>query len=979
MKYIYSVILCFIFSTNAVSAAWRSVETQNFTIIYQSHLQHIVPRVTLSAEISLTALKRIFQYHPSEKITLILNDYRDSGGGRATALPHNKITLNVAPITQTDYESIHFDEQFMWIISHELVHIAMSDQSSDNEQLLRNFVGKVAPIKDPPISLPFSLLTNRNRFTPNWYQEGIATFMETWFNGGYGRALGSFDEMFFRTITYEKEALLPWFDVDNSDESFMLGMSSYLYGTRFMSYLAIEHGVENVIDWVTVKKDQGHIDFQAKFEQAFGVSMNAAWNRFSNNEKIFQEKNISRLSKYEFTPTKKIGEPLGWVTKPLVESSETILLSSLRPHTLASIEQLNVNTQERKTLSSLITPTMITVSQTAYSKKQNKYFYTTHNDRGYRDLWSVSVDTGDQQLIAKDARLGELTVDAHTQNIYAIQVQGTSTQLVMLSYPYQTLMPLIALPRGSMLSQLSVGPQGKHILATLRQPSKKQSIIIISIEKMLKEGKLKYRTISDKGNPEHPSWGVNGESIFWNAYQNGVSNAYTKIGGVTTAISNSPTGVFFPTEITENKMFAYEFTTKGFQPVTFELMPTEGLAAIEYFGQRVVRKNPQVKEWRLSYSNNETSIKNDHVSEPTEYNGIEHLKTTALIPDIASYARHTVLGAYWEMEDPISAHRLSFKFGVSKSNDMAFRQEQSSRSNRKYNWHVEGQYQFLDTFKFGIQHLPASFYDLANQSDVNRVQKSVFGEYKNYWLYDRPSVITQSTFVKFSDWNSENFKDISSEKSFSFGTRFDFKKTRKTIGSVDDEYGWKAKVQGIYIKDFKNSKRNSHQITAQADWVTPIFQPHNILRVQAGIGKTVGDEIGEGLFYFEGIGQTFFEKETKYRQHKMELLAGLGNAFTVADRFFKTTIENRFPSVKLGFNLGSTYIKRADFSLFHQRLYTSFQGNKSHFYNFGVVNNLYIKNFYVMDATFSFGFAKVWLSSGRTENEAFAYLKLFRF
>jgi hypothetical protein len=116
---------------------------------------------------------------------------------------------------------------------------SIGDQASPTQTRLRRLFGKVEPIKDTPLTLSFSLLTNRGRFTPTWYQEGIAVFMETWFNGGYGRVLGSYDEMYFRTLTYENADWMAWGNVDFNDDSFLLGTTSYLYGTRFMTYLVI--------------------------------------------------------------------------------------------------------------------------------------------------------------------------------------------------------------------------------------------------------------------------------------------------------------------------------------------------------------------------------------------------------------------------------------------------------------------------------------------------------------------------------------------------------------------------------------------------------------------------------------------------------------------------------------------------------------------------------------------------------------------
>jgi hypothetical protein len=46
----------------------------------------------------------------------------------------------------------------------------------------------------------WSYVTVPRWYAPRWYQEGIACFMETWMSGGLGRAMGYYDEMYFRSL-----------------------------------------------------------------------------------------------------------------------------------------------------------------------------------------------------------------------------------------------------------------------------------------------------------------------------------------------------------------------------------------------------------------------------------------------------------------------------------------------------------------------------------------------------------------------------------------------------------------------------------------------------------------------------------------------------------------------------------------------------------------------------------------------------------
>ena len=77
-------------------------------------------------------------------------------------------------------------------------------------------------------------------------------FMETWYGGGLGRAQGGYDEMVFRAMVrddadfYDPLGLVS----KGTEVDFQTGANAYLYGTRFLSYLALEYSPEKLIDWL---------------------------------------------------------------------------------------------------------------------------------------------------------------------------------------------------------------------------------------------------------------------------------------------------------------------------------------------------------------------------------------------------------------------------------------------------------------------------------------------------------------------------------------------------------------------------------------------------------------------------------------------------------------------------------------------------------------------------------------------------------
>ncbi len=76
--------------------------------------------------------------------------------------------------------------------------------------------------------------------------------METWMAGGLGRAQGGYDEMVWRAKVHDHARFFSplGLESEGTQIDFQVGANSYLYGTRFMSYLALTYGPEKVVEWL---------------------------------------------------------------------------------------------------------------------------------------------------------------------------------------------------------------------------------------------------------------------------------------------------------------------------------------------------------------------------------------------------------------------------------------------------------------------------------------------------------------------------------------------------------------------------------------------------------------------------------------------------------------------------------------------------------------------------------------------------------
>ena len=471
---------------------WLEKDSDNFKLIYLKENEHLAEHILLSAEKALAKLSEIFNYSPTEKIVINIYDINDYGVGSATTVPQNIIRLSIEPL-EAGYENMLYTERINWLLTHELVHIVVNDQSSDIEAFTRKLFSKVPPEQVQPSTILYSLITNFHRYTPRWHQEGIAVYLETWLNGGFGRSFSNFDEMYFRTLVLDGEDFPEDINLETiyTHNSFLLGTLHYFIGTRFISYLSIKYGHDKVLLWYTSEPGDFYSGLSAKFADVFGVDFEIAWQNFIEAEKDFQKNNIAKLEKYEPTPVRRLSDKsFGWVSQPNIDKNN-IIFGSHRSHQLADLLELNLKSGDYKEISTLPTPSMYQVSSTAYDKNFNFLFYTTNNNQLYRDIWVLDINEKKQKLLFENNRVGYLTVSETTHDLWGIEHSNGFASLVVSPYPYSEIIPIVKFNMGQEVNQLSISPSGRYLAAVLHQTNGTQLIIKLDTE-ALKQSTKKF-------------------------------------------------------------------------------------------------------------------------------------------------------------------------------------------------------------------------------------------------------------------------------------------------------------------------------------------------------------------------------------------------------------------------------------------------------------------------------------------------------
>ena len=244
-------ILALFVPATAARAQLSTIEMPQVRLVYFDGTEsYLVPHIARAFLNALEMERRLFGYDPHEQVTLLLADFSDAGNAAAGTVPRNLMAIQIAPLNVA-FETIAANERMTTLMNHELVHIVTMDQAAGKDRAFRRlFRGKVTPVSAHPESLLYWYLTAPRAAAPRWYHEGVAVFVDTWMSGGLGRAQGGYDEMVFRAMVRDE---VPFYDPlglvsEGTKIDFQTQVNSYLYGTRFMTWLARRYTPEQVIE-----------------------------------------------------------------------------------------------------------------------------------------------------------------------------------------------------------------------------------------------------------------------------------------------------------------------------------------------------------------------------------------------------------------------------------------------------------------------------------------------------------------------------------------------------------------------------------------------------------------------------------------------------------------------------------------------------------------------------------------------------------
>jgi hypothetical protein len=961
------------------------LKTDNLKLVYFPPHSYIVPHVARCFHNALDFHTKIFNYQPSEDILLFLHSFNDYGSAGASTIPWNFITVCMEPFDYV-YETRPANERMNWLTTHELVHIVAGDRATGSDLFYRSiFLGKVAPTSEYPISMLYSYLTNPRWYSARWYHEGIAVFMETWMTGGRGRALGGYDEMVFRTMARDDSYFYDFVGLESEGTTidFQIGANSYLYGTRFVSYLVHEYGPEKFINWV--KRDEGSKRYYtSQFRHIYGTSVDDEWSRWIRWEKEWQNQNLNNIRKNPVTRHRKIyGGVLGSLSRAYYNHERNVLYAGINyPGKIAHIATIELSTGGIERLQTITTPALYYVSHLAFDPDTGNLFYTTNNSRGWRGLAMVNVSTKKSERLIENTRIGDLVFNKGDRSLWGVQHHNGLSRLVRIPHPYDEWNVILLLAYGRDILDLDISPDGKYLTGSLIEVSGETRLIRIEIEKLLANDSSFEILFDFEGNaPANFVYSPDGRYLFGTSYYSGVSNVfrYDFEAQDMVVITNAETGYFRPLPVSDDSLIVFEYTGKGFSPVMIANEPIEKVSAIRFLGQAIIENYPELESWSLG---SPALIEVDSLTEYRgEYKVFSNIALASVYPVVEGYKDFAAFGLRFNISDRIGLHTLDLTTAFTPNTRLPYSERfHGSAQYRHWPWRITASYNRSD------------FYDLFGPTKTSRKGYSLGVQYQNIIRDDRPHRLDYTIHVAgYAGLEIlPEFQNVATsfDKFLTASGRLNYSHLLRSLGSVEHEKGltWSLNFHSTYVRD-----EYFPRIHTTFAYGIPLPLRHSSIWFRGATGYSVGDRVEPfANFFFGGFGNNWIDYQQVRRYREFYSFPGMELNAVGGTNFVKAMLEWALPPIRFRrFGFPMMYCNWTQLTLFSGGIVTNIDkdidrseimnfGTRREIMNFGSQLDFQIVLFSMLESSLSFGFASAIEEHSKPSTEFMFSLKILR-
>ena len=918
---------------------------------------------------------------------LLLTDWEDNGNGGATPLPHSLIQIGMAPLNMSYYVNPS-GERYRQLFCHEYTHIVMTDKYNSKDLGWRKFFGtKVTVDNTQPISALWSYVSVPRWYSPRWYHEGIACFMETWLGGGVGRALGGYDEMYFRSIINGGEKLFSvvGLETEGSTMDFQVGANAYLYGTRFVNYLTKEYGYDNLLNFYNRTADSRTF-FGSQFKKVYGRPIRKVWNEWKEDERAHQEENLAAVREYPITETTPLTpDPLGSVS-PFVYDPATgkAYAAANAPGGFAHLTEIDFNTGKERKLTDIYGIQLYNPAFVALDRNAGRIIYTFNNAK-MRGL--AIYDIQKKKTVKKKTfqRINNIVYDNANDCLYGLFSNGGTQSIVRLDRDLENPEVIYAFPFGVSVFDVDVSHDGKYLSMTRQGDNGEHTLMLFNTEELAQAIFKPVELVTwEDSNLGQFRFSLDDKYLIGSSYYTGVSNLW-QINLETREmdmISNTDIGLFAPLEIAPDKLLALEFERDGMRPVTLDRKIVEDANAVVLYGEKAYENNVEALEQvgllreplpQLDFGDVYNNI--------TPYNVLKEMRFAGAYPTISGFTDANG----WNHITPVLGYRLFFKDPVGLSSiklDLGMSPWSSNDWKNRIHADFEWKYYFW-TLKAAWNH--TDFYDLAGPMRSSRkgYMVSIAYDHSNTMIapYTRSWGFSLGTYGDMDalPLYQEIEVDIKSMQTASIYGKIS--KVRTSLGGVTPEQGYTLGVQGYgYLAD----GRVFPSVEAAGDFgvLLPVDR-NNSFWIRTAAGHNFGDaKTVFGNTYFGGFRNNRVDYRNAFMYRTSLAMPGAAIDAIQAHSYAKATAELNLRPIRLN-NFGALfcYPTWIQCSFFGMGLSTWNPGlPQAMYYSTGVqlTSEVVFMNYLKTTLSVGFGhlFAPEGFPGGRHNNEIMVSLKL---
>ena len=876
-------------------AALLYVETEDLRLVYYDPGEaHLVKQATQSFLAGLAAHKRMFDYVPDRGVSVLMQDFTDRANASANATPRNRIFLDIAPWNEP-YETVSPGEWFAWTARHELTHLVMNDRASPVDVHYRHlFFGKVDIDSSHPESLLYNYLTVPRDTAPRWWQEGGAVFMETWLSGGVGRAQGGYDEMAFRAMVHDHAKFYDPLSLvsEGTEVDFKTGANAYLYGTRFMDYLALTYGPQRVLDWL--RRDAPSRRYYADdFQRVFGLPLDTGWQQWTDFEQSFQQKNLQAVREHPVTQYHDlVHQELGSMARIYVSGDGTRLYTAVKyPGQLAHLVAIDRSTGTVTALHEVQGPSGYTATSLAYDPGTETLFYTTKSNT-HRNLEAFDLRSGKSRMLLRGARIGDLVFNSADRSLWGLRLNNGFVMLVRIPYPYQEWKALHVFPTGEMAFDLDLSPDGSLASMSVSGPGEKANspqvtqVRIYQTEAISKGNAAPWRTFKMGSSvPEGFVFSKDGRYLYGTSYFTGVSNVfrYEIATEKLEAVSNAEVGFFRPLPLDGTQLIVQRYTPKGFMPALIDAQPTEDLSAITFLGTQVVNKYPEMRNWVAATPS--TVPYESQILRRGIYQPLQELSLESVIPIIQGFKNSVAAGASARFSDPLGFDSAAVELSYSPDSSLPGRERTHFAADLHHT-----------RWTTGVAWNGADFYDLFGPTKRSLAGYNGYVGYDLPLAFDPPKTVDYTANVAYyGDLDTlPGAQNVASKTShlLELETGFTGSNTRSSPGAVDDEAGQSWSIEAHANRGDGNLIPS---IVGTFDFGMPLPINHSSVWLRTGAATSAGERTDPlANFYLGGFGNNYVDNEENggaQRYRELMSMPGFDLDALSGQSFLKATLE----------------------------------------------------------------------------------------